>query len=235
MKNATIGQIGEIVAQLVNGQIGSDRAQIIIEGRMELPPTGSIREQQARRLFKRFGDALGIGDFDAYLDGTDSFEAVPQIPQFPATHVRLFGRENVCLVDRRVVKKIGLTEYCRLAGIEYGGNDDTFEAFEPKQVKKEDLYWMLYQDGYRNRNRKPADCRTTFAPFEVGMDAIEGISVYVQSPEVIEGHYLDLPGSVHRGSRDGCAYLGVVGGGPGLYWRWGVRSRPEYGSASRGE
>lgn len=236
MKNASIGQIGEIVAQLVSGQIGSDRAQIIIEGRMELPPMGSIREQQARKLFRRFGSALGCETFEAYLEGHgDSFAPVPQIPTWPAPYLRVFGRENICLVDRRVVDKIGLMEYCRLAGLAYGGNDDTFEAFEPKQVKKEDLYWMLYQDGYRNRNRKPADCRTTFAPFEVGMDAIEGIGVYTQNPDVIIEHYLDLPGSVHRGSRGLCACLGVIGGSPKLGWRWGDGSGPGYGSASRGE
>ena len=236
MKNASIGQIGEIVARPVDGRIGNDRAQAIIEGRVELPSTGSIREQQARKLFDKFGEVLGCSTFDAYVDGHgDSFAPVPQIPQFPAMQVRLFGRDSVCLVDRRIVKKVGLKEYCRLAGLVYTGEDDTLEAFDIKRVKDADIYWMMFQDGYRNRNRKPAHCRETFAPFEVGMSEIEGVSVYVQNPEVIVDHYLDLPGSVPRGNRGYYACLGVVDGGPKLYWYWGGYSHPEYGSASRGE
>jgi hypothetical protein len=160
---------------------------------------------------------------------------VPQLPVWPANHIRLFGRESVCLVDRRVVKRVGLKEYCRLAGLAYDGEDNTFEPFDPKQIKEQDIYWMLFQDGYRNRNRKPNDCREGFQPFEVGMSEVEGVSVYVQNPAVIDDHIMDLPGSVPRGARGSVAYFGHFRGGPELCWRWGGGAYSSYGSASRAE
>ncbi len=201
----------------------------------------NLRESQARRLFDlKFGDVLDCSTFEQYLDATgkDSFEPVPMVSAFPATHIRLFGTQGITIADGRVAEKVGLKEYLRLVGLAYGGENDTFEPFDPKRAKS-GIRWMIGQDGYRNRNRKPSDCRKTFAPFEVGMDAIEGGAVYAQNPSVIgtqqDPHYLYLSGSVHRRDRGRYAYLGLFDGKPELRWRWYGVAFPEYGTASRGE
>ena len=243
MKAATRGQIlelvvrhGALMGRIADGSVGYDEAQAIIERPKPSVSMESVRTTQARRLYDiGFGGVLGCSTFEVYLDaeGKDSLEPVPQIPLWPASHTRLFG-QNIWLVDGRVVEKVGLKEYCRLAGLVYSGEDDTFVAHDPNRAKS-GIRWMLGQDGFRNRDRKPVDCRSTHLPFEVGMDVIEGVSVYIHDSTVIEGHYLDLPGSVPREDPGCVGCLGVFDGGPGLYWSWGGNDSPDVGSASRAE
>lgn len=235
MNKATLEQYLHLGSMIKAGELDRQSVQAIIEGRLATPSAPSIREEQARRLYElKFGDVLGVKTFEAYLDGTDAIEAVPQIPNFPEVQMRLFGREGIWLVDGRVAEKVGLTGYLRLVGLAYGGTDDTFESHDPKRAKS-GVRWMIGQDGFRNRGRKPNDCRELFQPIEIGMDCIEGAGVYAQNSKVIENHWMDLPGSVRRGNRGRCAYLGVIDGEPELYWNWGGNSLPKCGSASRGE
>lgn len=227
-------QIIEIVRQLGNGQMSRDYTQAVIEHRFE--PSGvSIRETQAQRLFDLgFGRVLGCKYFDEYLNGTDAVEAIPQIPTFPAEQVRLFGRENIWIVDGRVAEKVGLKEYFRLVGLAYSGKDHTFEPYDPKR-ERFGVRWMIGQDGYRNRGREANDCRERFHSFEVGMDAIEGGAVYGQNPKVINEHYwMDLPGSVHYECYNACAHLDSRNIKPRISWNWNGGSCPQYGSATRG-
>ncbi len=234
IKKATRDQIIEIVRQLGNGEMSEGFTQAVIEHRFK--PSGlSIRETQARRLYDlKFGDVLGCQSFEKYFDGTDSVEAVPQITVFPETHVRLFGRENVWLVDGRVAEQVGIKEYCKLLGLVYTGEDDTLEACDLKRAKS-GVRWMIGQDGFRNRGRKGNECRELFQTFEVGMDSVEGGAVYAQNSKVIYGHWMNLLGSVRREGRESCVCLGVFDDKPGLDWDWDGCAYPQYGSASRGE
>ncbi len=54
--------------------------------------------------------------------------------------------------------------------------------------------WMRGQAGRKNRNRRPFDCRKSFAAFEVGMDAVEGVFTYIDDYNVIDGHCMYLVG-----------------------------------------
>ena len=238
-----IGQLREIErARLRRGEPGL--REPVVQLIRELTMGGAVaraienlREVQARRLFDlKFGDVLGCTTFAQYLDATgkESFQPIPEIPVFPVPHLRLFGTQGITLVDGRVIEKVGLKEYLRLVGLAYTGEDDTFEAFDPKRAKS-GIRWMIGQDGFRNRNRKPSDCRETFAPFEIDMDALGGVSVYLQNSGAINEHFMDLLGSVRREVRGFCAYVGLFGGKPALRWRWDSNATPQCGAASRGE
>jgi len=194
------------------------------------------RIQQAQVLWDlRFGEMLGLGsqDWKKYLNGTDSLEPIPQIPIWPTIYSAYLDR-NI-LVDKRVLDKVRLKEVCRLLNVSFPGNDNTFEPYEEARTKS-GIYWMRAQDGQRNQNKKPCDCRTQrFASCEVGQEAFEGLSLFAQDREILNGHYMDLPGSVHVRRRGHCACLGLWRGGPRLRWFWVVSADPDYGSASRGE
>ncbi|MFH1711713.1 MAG: hypothetical protein ABH846_00550 [Patescibacteria group bacterium] len=192
----------------------------------------NMRELQARRSFEVFGKALGVNSFRDYLKGTDSLEGVMDIPEFPVEQMEYF--EQTLLVDGRVIETVGLVETCQLAGLAYAGSDDTLVPYDSK-VSPKGLRWVRFQDGRCNHNRKPADCRTSFQKFEIGANAMTGIARYVQDDLVLWKHFMDCPGSVHAGSRDGCGCLGVWGGVPKLHWGWGVYADPFFGSASCGE
>lgn len=198
--------------------------------------SNDFRTVQARRLFDLgFADVLGCTGFEQYLNATgkDSLEPVPMVPTFPEPHVRLFGPQGIWLVDGRVAAKVGFKEYLRIIGLGTNAENDRFEAFDPKRAKS-GIRWMIGQDGYRNRCRTPDDCRKTFAPFEVGMDWVEGASVYALDPKVIEGHYLNLPGSVFGVFRH-VACLGVFSSKPKLDWFRSDGAALDRGTASRGE
>lgn len=232
---ATFDQYLELGQQIKRGEIPREAVQALIEQRLALPAIGSMRETQARRLYElRFGDVLGAKSFDEYLNGTDAIQAVPQLPVWPATHLRLFGAQNIFLIDGRVAEKVGIEKYCELVGLAYYGENDTLEAHDAKRAKS-GIRWMLGQDGYRNRNRKANDCREGFQSFEVGMDWVEGGGLYGLNPKVMEDHCLDLPGSVLRGYRDDVACMGRFRGVPELHWGFGGDANPCYGAASRSE
>ena len=180
-----------------------------------------------------FGQVLGLKHFDAYLKGTDAVQGIMETPAWPQDFPDYLNH-NV-LVDGRVLEKVGMKELCRLCDITYGGEDSTFVPHDPVRAKT-GLRWMRSQDGHRNRNIIPNRCRTErFAANEVGLDALEGISLYLQDKGVLTNHVMDLPGSVRADGRGDCAYLVLWGGGPELYWSWDDDPFPGCGSASRGE
>ena len=171
---------------------------------------------------------LGAGRELQILKFKDYLATIPEVPALPEAFVGRFGR--LVLVEGR----LSLTTLCRLARLKFNGNDSTFVPFDPAKAKS-GVRWMWCQDGRRNRDRKPTDCRNSFPADEVGLDAVEGVSVYVDDPTVIHGHVLDLPGSVLADNRDDCAYLGNWDVGLRLDWYWDDSASPGCGSASRGE
>lgn len=189
---------------------------------------------KARRVWEKIGPALGCETFEKYLlaKGMDSFAPVPLMPTWSEAWGTVFNR-NV-LVDGRIVKKVGLKEACRLLGLLYSGADDTLVPYDEAHVEQ-GIRWMRGQAGHKNRNRKPNVCRTTFASGEVGMDATEGSFTWLDDPKVINGHFMDLLGSVLTKLRDRCAYLGHWVDGPELRWDIGGNAHPHCGAASRGE
>ncbi|MDA1038463.1 MAG: hypothetical protein O2877_02115, partial [bacterium] len=102
-----------------------------------LKRSNDIRITQTKVLWDAgFGQALGLGpqDFQKYLTGTgvgtDSLERIPDLPVWPAHYLHLLDRD--VLVDKRVLAKVGQVEVCRLLGLAYGGNDNTFVSYEPE-------------------------------------------------------------------------------------------------------
>lgn len=203
-------ELQELITRLTSGGIGCK--------------TDDPRKVQAKVLWdKGFGRRSGFDSFDAYL------ASIPEIPEFPESYAERFPL--LVLVDARLT----LTQACALAGLRYKGDDETFVDFDAKQARKERVYWMRVQDGHKNRNVSVTTCRRQFAKDELGLVAMEGVALYGQHPAVILSHYLDLPGSVHRGNRGRFACLGLIDGEPGLSWYWHDDANPLFGSASRGE
>ena len=56
-------------------------------------------------------------------------------------------------------------------------------------------YWIIFQDGSKNRGKSPNFCLDNLNNNEKGLNIIEGISMYLQYPEVVDDHSVDLIGS----------------------------------------
>ncbi|MBI2483245.1 hypothetical protein HYV74_03660 [Candidatus Uhrbacteria bacterium] len=216
-------ELQELIRRLESGGVGTNAAAVRMpSGAKVIDP----RRAQAKALWdKGWGRELGCKKFEDYL------ASIPEIPIFPNGYTVRFP--HLVLVDQRIT----LTRACQLLGVKFDGNDQTFVPYDPARAVTTQVSWARCQDGRVYNDRKPIDCRTEFAAKgdEFGLSAFEGISLYAQHPEVIDGHCMDLPGSVRADCRGDCAYLGRWGGGVvqlGCHWDDGAL--PDFGSASRG-
>lgn len=208
-------EVEELIARLTSGGVA---------GKSDDP-----RVVQVKRLWDLgVGRELGIPDFEAYL------VTIPAIPEAFLTEDSHFP--HLVLVDPR----LGLAKLCALGNIAFSGDDNTFVPWDDECKDPTSPVWIWMQDGRKNRNSSVSDCRTSFAPDECGLTALEGVSSFLQCPTAIEelrnnpnGHAMDLGGSVRRDYRESAAYLCVDDGRAELCWNWDGNANPRYGSASR--
>lgn len=207
-------EVQELIGRLTSGGVS--------------PESDDPRLVQAKRLWdKGWGRELNISSFEAYL------EMIPvEIPPRPSVE----HLDRLILVDRR----LKLVPACRLAGLKYDGNDQTFVPFDPAKAKDDgSVYWMWCQDGRRNHGKNATKCRQEFVTGEVGLDAFEFVALYTQGQTVIgapkDYHYPDLPGSVHVTDRDGIACCDHWDGELWLYRHRLNHISSRFGSASRWE
>ena len=205
------------------------------KGSAKLPTRDPRIIHQAKVLWDK-GWTTGMKDDDGnprYPTFADYLASIPDLPAFPAGYDERFP--HLVLVDRRVK----VVEACQMLNVKFEGNNRTLVAFDPAKASTQPVYWMRCQDGKAYRHRKPSDCRMEFSSHgdEIGLDALEGLACYVQEPSSLElNTAMDLPGSVHSGLRDNCAYLRRwADDGVRLGWCWGGVADPSCGSASRGE
>ncbi|TSC64615.1 MAG: hypothetical protein G01um1014106_40 [Parcubacteria group bacterium Gr01-1014_106] len=221
-------EVQELITRLTSGGVGASDT------------TDPFLVQSKVLWDKGWGRELGCKTLDAYRKSLET-DGLPTKPERPAGLPEHLDR--LILWDRRpllVDGKISLVKACRLLGVVFGGNDDTLVQHEATPAITEPVRWVWCQDGRRNRNRKPSDCRNGFQKPEVGLEVLGGLFLFAQDHTVIreEGdawHIMDLPGSLHRDEPSRCAYLGLWVDGPELDWYWDDDAGPECGSASRGE
>lgn len=249
MAEATQEQLVRINEMFLNGTLGRTQLEevnaLVLAGRMTEEVFCQISEgtfkfrigfsgqhlAQVRNVWERIArEVLKVG-FEEYLYGCDGLEAIPMLPTWPEPYFAAFDRD--VLVDGRVIERIGMRMTCRHMGLIYEAQQD-FPAYEPPFLQK-GVRWIRAQAGHKNRGRTSAECRQTFANYEIGMTVEEGVFTYINDPRVIDGHILDLPGSVHFLNRDYTAYLGDCGNGPEVYCGHRSDAHPAFGSGSRGK
>ena len=175
------------------------------------------RVAQAKRLWDLgIGQELGFPNFEKYL------ATIPRIPSQLVLPDREFP---LCVL---VEPRLPLKMLCALGNVDFDGDDNTFVPwYPPPSLDPRNQpwpYWIRMQDGRKNRNRSVVDCRHDFAKNELGLTAFEGVSAYIQHPEVVtdltqcNGHAMDLPGSVYRGDRALAAHFQVLSGRVELNW-----------------
>ncbi|MBI1908180.1 hypothetical protein HYS28_02055 [Candidatus Uhrbacteria bacterium] len=184
----------------------------------------TIREIQAKRWWDRgVGSRIGFKDFKSYV------ATIPEIPEHLAADDPTFP--YLGLDDPR----LGRCLRASLIGVrhqEFGYDDGTLVPFDERHATPTSPYWFRATDGRPNRNRRPSDCRKECVGEILAGTADVGLALCLHYPSaVVQGeHIWDLPGSVRRGGRGYCAYLGVWGDSPELYADGGGVANPVYGS-----
>ena len=223
--------VQELIRRLESGGVSPGTAQANGQRRKGKGTKLTDRDPRilshAKLLFdKGAGREVGLPTFRDYL------ASIPDLPTFPEDYKTRFPL--LALVDPRLT----LTTSCRIFGVTLEGDDTTSVPSSDRVVTPTTPYWMSFQDGRIHDNRKPSDCRTEFLSRsdELPLTALEGVSAYTQQhPSILDGHMMDLPGSIRVDNGEHCACLRRWGGGEiRLRWRWDGDPRPGCGSASRG-
>jgi len=178
------------------------------------------RIAQAKTLWnKGFGRAFD--SFDAYL------ATIPDVPEELRPHDERF--QYLILVDAR----LGLKKSCELAGGKSHEDEQSLRHFGPARTSE--VYWMRCLSGRCNRGKSARRCYIRCSeecPGGMGLTAIEGVALYIQNPDVIEGYYINLIAShTHVGSN--VAVLGRWRDGLSLSYRNEYDEHPDFGSAYR--
>lgn len=225
-------EVQELIARLTSGGVGSSGP-----GKGRLPDPGHPIIVQAKRLWDRglVREILAEDGLPQYARFSDYLASIPGIPNFPAGYDARFP--HLVLVDRR----IPIVAACKVLDVQFDGDASTFVPHEPDQSVRASVYWIRIQDGKLHRGHQPSFCRTEFTAKkgeEFGLEAHEGLSLYAQSPDLLEiNTAMHLTGSVRADARRrSCAYLRRwTDGDVKLKWRWDDDANPARGSASRGD
>lgn len=62
-------------------------------------------------------------------------------------------------------------------------------------VESKNPYWIIFQDGSKNRGKSPISCIQHLNRNERGLSVIEGIAMHIQYPNIVKDHSVDLIGS----------------------------------------
>ncbi|TAL50567.1 hypothetical protein EPN81_02460 [Patescibacteria group bacterium] len=207
-----VAKLHEIqTARLRAGQEGIGAQVDELIRRLELGGVNQWRIH-AKRLWDRgFGrdPVVNAKNFKTYLQG---------IPQIPAG---LLADDADLSLLSLADPRPGLLRSCKLLGVLYeelGYSEGDAVPFDERFAIPVTPFWFRHDDGRKNRERRPDHCREEPTNDILVGTAMEGIFAYAHHPHiVVQGeHIIDLPGTVPRGLRVSCAYLGVWGGQTGL-------------------
>ncbi len=202
----------------------------------------NLRVIQAMRYWDLgIGRRFGCGSFEEYLNGkgrgNDKVAPIPEIPE----KFLVDGRAYPYLV--LVEPRLGVHKLCRLVNIYCDGHDDDrgLVPYNDRHTDPSDPFWTRIQDGHKNHDRAPNECRRTFAKNELGLTALIGICAYLQHEQVLTDfnqgekrcHAMALPGSVCSDDSGECYYLELKQGQAQLFRHFDDLTPPGFGSASR--
>jgi len=249
MNNFTNGQIVELrkleEAYTKSGSPGfRAKVQELIDrlkAGVDPPDTPAPFLVQSRALWNYgWGWRVDFKKLDEYRKSLEQ-EGLPVTPERPAGMPDHLNRlvlwdQRPFLVKKKGKQRVFLEKACRLLRVKLVGGEDNIRQHEATPQVTALVRWVWCQDGRRNQNRRPSDCRQSFVPPEVGLEAIGGLFLVAQDPTVIRGHSMYLPGSARRDYPSVCLDLvWVAGSGPCLFLGMGDIAYSECGSASRWE
>lgn len=135
------------------------------------------------------------------------------------------------IVETRISPK----RQCELAGIKYylWGLPVSNWPDHPKGYKTPNTPYVAWmQNGNKNKGKSVEKARKELAKYERGATVFDGLALYISHPEILNNHYVYLPGT--KVGSEHAARLGLWSGRPGLDDGWVGYADPGWGSASCG-
>lgn len=177
-------------------------------------------DRQAQNLARLFAKELKFNTPEEYIATLPKFKPQPE---------NFKGRlDTPVLIETRITPQ----RQCELVGIEYALNRFDGGKWE-KDPKDPCAVWL--GDGRSNLNKKSEDVRKNLKDDECGGTEFDGIALYIFNLEILEHHFLDLPGVTPVNSvSSACLDLRLRDGRPTLRWNWVNFPRTRSGSVVRG-
>lgn len=194
---------------------------------VKIYPELSLEEEWQRQIqgFIKLG-------FHTELGQTED-EYAKRFPKFTSQPESFKGRlDTPVLVETEIDPKL----QCELAEVGYilGGliKTDLNKNLLENYTTPEAPYAAWLEDGRNNINKKPKDIRKNLKDDEIAGTELDGITLYISNPKILEDHFLDLPGTAFGFAGSAC--LGLRDGRPDMSYRWVDDALPEFGSVVRG-
>ena len=215
---------GLIVGHLARPDLGGFERSRLEAALKELTPDLEGEWQRQAENFIRLGfhKALRMRE-GRYVDSLPHFSPQPE---------NFKGRFDIPLL---VETRLPVPQQARLAKVTYYLEGLNVRDWEEDPLGYQTLdhpYTTWVQDGKKNLKVSVENVRAELESDERGGTEYDGIAFYIHHPEILEDHFIDLPGtSVGAG---GAPCLGVFGGEPELNGNFVDDASPRFGSLSCG-
>lgn len=123
-------------------------------------------------------------------------EYLDSLPKFRTQPEQFLGRFDIPVI---VETRIPVKRQCELVGIKYflDGLEVVDWADDPKGYRTSDKPYVAWlQDGEKNLNKAVQAVRKKLVEDERGGTEFDGVALYTAHPQVLEHHFLDLPGTM---------------------------------------
>ena len=168
-----------------------------------------VWELQANRLADHFASELGQSK-NQYMD------SLPKLNPQPENYGDRF---DLPMIVQTPTRKLTLARMCEIVGIvNYLSDPKELKDWQKDSGKFKtpaNSYITWLNDGSRNKERSVEDVRKSLLEDERGGTVYDGLALFIQNPDILKSHYLDLPGSQYGSDRAPCLREGggVVGRG----------------------
>lgn len=178
-------------------------------------------------------DAQKLAGLFAKLEKKSEAEYMDSLPKPFSQQESYRGRFDISLIVPVPTKNVPLKEMLEMAGISSYYDANLTKDWEGNSYRTPDKpYFTWVSDGSSNLKKPVKDVRTSLASDSRGGTLFDGIGLIIKNVDILQHHFLDLPGS--RVGSDCAPCLGLWGDGPGLDLRLVGHARPGFGSVVAG-
>lgn len=115
--------------------------------------------------------------------------------RFPQPEAYKGRFDTLTLVQTPVARKLPLSRIVEIAGIDKYFDVSTIKNWSKSKFQQPVVpYATWLHDGLPNLGRKVIDVRNTLEADSRGGKTIDGVSRFIQNPNVLDDHFIDLPG-----------------------------------------
>ena len=179
------------------------------------------KKQRKKLKAKQVKAFIDLGSPEEMGISEKKFKKLVPIPKNKKGALLIVSPQKISVFDQ--LNLVGIKNYLNLAKLK-----------DAVEISDQMVYWIYdVEDGTKMLGKSPENCQRIFKEqHRRGLTVAEAIALYIQSPEILKNHYIDISGS----SFDSACVLDLRFSvdGPWLGYGCAGSARSYYGSPSCG-